>query len=125
MRVRLAAALPTTPAARVHSATCSVQDLKAIYDDELPPTTSSGGDARRIAEWLEQEHLASGELHVALRDGFSGGQRSTEAPVPLWVDTEQGRALLCQDRDGWLNFGGADLFAVAELLATMEEQVRR
>lgn len=123
MRVRLAAALPTTPAARVHSATCTVEDLKAIHDNETPAMTNSVRDAKRIQQWLEQEQLATGELHVALRDGLGGGQRITQPPVPLWVDTEQGRALLSQDRNGWLNFGGADLFAIAELLSTMEQQL--
>lgn len=124
MRVRLAAALPTTPAARVHSATCSVEDLRSIHEDDLPRMTSGIRDAKRIADWLEQDHVASGELHVGLRDGRNG-QRVTQPPVPLWVDTEQGRALLNQNSDGWLNFGGADLFAVAELLGAMEDRLRK
>jgi hypothetical protein len=125
MRVRLAAALPTTPAARVHSATCSLDDLKAIYDNQTPAMTNSVRDAKRIVKLLEEEQLASGELHVALRDGVSGGQRISEPPVPLWIDTEQGRLLLSHDRSGWVNVTGADLYAISELLATMEEQLRR
>lgn len=123
MRIRLAAALPTTPAARFHSATCSRDDLKSIYDKETRGMTTSVRDAKRIVSQMEQEQLASGELHVALRDGVSG-QRSSEPPVPLWFDTEQGRALLSHDKNGWVNVTGADLHTIAEHLSTMENQLR-
>lgn len=123
LRVRLAAALPATPAARVHSAACSLEDLQAVYDGKAVPSSNSGRDAKRIHRWLEQEQLASGELHVSLRDGVKG-VRTTDWPVPLWIDTEEGRAVVRRSED-WVNLTGADLMAVADLLATMEDALRR
>lgn len=123
LRVRLAAALPATPAARVHSAACSLEDLQAVYDGKAVPSSNSGRDAKRIHRWLEQEQLASGELHVALRDGVKG-VRATDWPVPLWIDTEEGRAVVRRDAD-WVTLAGADLMAISELLSTMEEALRR
>lgn len=123
LRVRLAAALPAVPAARVHSATCTLDDMQAVFADKSPAMSNSVRDAKRIHRWLEAEQTARGPLHAALRDGVTG-RRATGKPHPMWIDTEAGRALLSHDARGWVNFGGADLTVISEMLTTLEEQLR-
>ncbi|MGH3432950.1 MAG: ESX secretion-associated protein EspG [Thermocrispum sp.] len=122
-RVRLVAALPATPAARVHSASCAPEDLEAVVQGGRLPPSGSASDAKRIARWLEHEHTGRGPLHVAIRDGVNS-RRTSAKPHPQWVDTEQGRLLLSRDERGWLNLTGADLTTLAGHLDVLEQRLR-
>lgn len=123
-RVRLAAALPATPAARVHSASCAPEELQAAVKGKKLPTGGSAADAKRITRLLAQDHTARGTLHAAIRDGVDSRHASAK-PHPQWIDTAQGRVLLGHDERGWINLTGGDLTTLADHLGTLEQRLRR
>lgn len=123
-RVRLAAGLPATPAARVHSASCAPEELEAAVKDRKLPPGGSAADAKRIARQLAHEHTARGTLHAAIRDGVDS-RRATAKPHPQWVDAAQGRVLLGHDERGWINLTGGDLTTLADHLGTLEQRLHR
>lgn len=124
-RVRLAAALPATPAARVHSASCAPEELAAAVKGTKLPAGGSAADAKRITRLLAQEHTARGTLHAAIRDGVDTRRAHTK-PHPQWIDTAaQGRVLLGHDERGWINLAGGDLSTLADHLGTLEQRLRR
>lgn len=122
--VRLVAALPETPAARVHSMSCDNEDLRAVFKDKSLPTSNSARDAKRMKRLLEAERINTGQMYVAVRDG-AGGRVSTRPPAPTWFDTEEGRILLSFDSSGWANLSGADLMTMSGKLEDMEKDLRR
>lgn len=120
---RLAAALPTVPAAQMHSMSCAIADLEAVHHDKSVPQSNSVRDAKRMKRFLDLERINQGQLFAAVRDGL-GGRKKNTAPVPCWIDTESGRALASPDDRGWLNLAGADLVAIANKLADLEKSLR-
>lgn len=124
MGVRLAVALPETPAAQVHSMSCDNADLEAILKDKTLPTTKSVSDARRMKRWFEMDRINVGQLFAAVRDS-AGMRRATKAPIPGWMDTESGRVLVTPDANGWINLVGADTFTIANALEQLEKALLR
>lgn len=124
MAQRLAAALPETAPAKVHSMACDEQDFKAIAADKSLPQTNSVRDAKRVKRHLDLERLAAGQLYAAVRDA-SGTRRANGAPVPTWIDTEEGRILVSVDSRGWINLVGADSATIATKLHELESDLRR
>lgn len=122
MRMRLAAALPTVPAARMHSATCPVSELQALHGGKKPDSSTSLRDAKRIMEWLELPEQARGPLHVAAR-GMQQERRASPKPHPLWLDTEHGRILSSHDGNGWMSVSGAGISDIADALGKLEQQL--
>lgn len=122
--LRLAAALPTVPAAPVHSMSCDDADLRAVMKDKAVPQSKSVQDAKRMNRALESDRTNTGQLYAAIRDGV-GARKSTQAPVPTWFDTEQGRLLLSFDSSGWVNLVGASTLTIAGKLADLEKALHR
>lgn len=122
--LRLAAALPTVPAAPVHSMSCDDADLRAVMKDKAVPSSKSAHDAKRMKRILEGDRADTGQLYAAIRDGV-GGRKSTTAPIPTWFDTEQGRLLLSFDTNGWVNLTGATTLTIADKLADLEKALGR
>lgn len=123
MGVRLAAALPETPAAQVHSMSCDNADLLALSKDKSLPQSGSLRDAKRMKRWLDKERIHVGQLFAAVRDN-ANTRRSTQAPMPCWIDTESGRVLFSPDRNGWMNLVGADMLTIAGKLEELEKELR-
>ncbi|MBA0127607.1 ESX secretion-associated protein EspG [Haloechinothrix sp. YIM 98757] len=121
--VRLAVALPDTPAAQLKSITCSVDELEALQAGKSLPSGPSASDAKRMQRWLDMERQYAGQLYAAIRDG-TNRRRATTAPMPCWIDTESGRLLLAPDDSGWCTLTGCDTMAIAEKLSTLEEALR-
>lgn len=122
--VRLAAALPEVPPAHLHSISCDVKDLRAVKGGTSLPSSPSVADAKRMKRFLELERISTGQLFAAIRDG-EGGRRATTAPMPCWIDTHEGRALLNPDPGGWLNLAGSGLTEIARVLGDLERRLRR
>lgn len=112
--VRLAAALPETPAARLQSMNCHSDELELAKKGANVPSTPSGRDAKRMYRTL-QGSTDSGELYAAVRDGITR-RKATRSPVPCWIDTESGRVLVSQDAGGWFTLVSADMMAIANKL---------
>ncbi|MGH3951723.1 MAG: ESX secretion-associated protein EspG [Pseudonocardiaceae bacterium] len=123
LSVRLAAALPETPAAQVHSMSCDRADFEAIVKDKTPQQSASVRDAKRMKRWLEMERINAGQLYAGVRDGL-GSRRSTQSPVPTWFDTESGRVILSPSANGWFNLTGADMMTVVGKLEDLEKELR-
>ncbi|MGH3520018.1 MAG: ESX secretion-associated protein EspG [Haloechinothrix sp.] len=122
--VRVAAALPETPAAQVHSMSCDNADLEAIIKDKSLPLNNSVRDAKRMKRWLDKDRINVGQLCAGVRDGL-GGRKSTKAPMPCWIDTESGRVLLTPTSSGWVNLVGAGLQTISGALQDLEKELRR
>lgn len=123
MGVRVAATLPETPAARVHSMSCDPADLDAAAGDKALGSDPSSRDAKRMKRFLDQERTSAGQFYAAIRGG-DARRRSTRSPVPFWFDTETGRALLSPGTNGWLTLIGADLMTIAGKLTELENALR-
>lgn len=122
--IRLAVALPETPAAQVHSMSCDNADLEAILKDKSLPSSKSVSDARRIKRWIDLDRINVGQLFAAVRDS-AGMRRATTAPMPCWIDTDAGRILLTPDHNGWVNLVGADTISIANALEQLEKALQR
>ncbi|MDV6012560.1 ESX secretion-associated protein EspG [Haloechinothrix sp. LS1_15] len=124
MGARLAAALPTVPAARVHSMSCDPADLDAAEKGEAFGSDASSRDAKRMKRFLDQDRSAAGQLYAAIRDGH-GRRYVNRTPVPFWLDTtEAGRALLSPTEGGWITLIGADVMTIANKLSELENSLR-
>ncbi|SNR48713.1 EspG family protein [Haloechinothrix alba] len=124
MGARVAAALPATPAARVHSMSCDPADLTAAQKDQAFGSDASSRDAKRMKRVLEQERTHAGQLYAAVRDGYGGGNVTT-TPVPCWFDTvESGRVLLSETTGGWVTLLGADVMTIANKFGELETTLR-
>lgn len=123
LAVRLAAALPETPAAQLHSMSCAFADLRAVLKDEALPGSASVSDARRMRRWLEKEQISSGHLYAAIGDGVSP-RKASPAPLPVWFDTAEGRVLFSPASNGWVNLAGADMLTIASKLEEQEKLLR-
>lgn len=121
--VRLAAALPEMPPARLHSISCDVNDLKAAKADKQLPSTPSARDAKRMKRYLELDRISTGQLFAAIRDGY--GRKATTAPVPCWIDTENGRTLFSHNDGDWVSLSGAGLQEIAGQFSQLEGRLRR
>lgn len=123
LAVRLVAALPSVPAAHLHSMSCDLADLQAVLTDKDLPTSSSVSDAKRMKRWMQREQVSSGYLYAAVRTGL-GRRTASTPPLPIWFDTEAGRVLLRPASNGWVNLLGADLLTLAATLDELEKDLR-
>lgn len=117
------ALLPSAPAARLASLTCSDTDLNAIQRGQIPSTTSpSIRDAKHVLRWLGTPYTYFGRLYVAIRD--SRGKRRRNENPPGWADTNQGRILFGVDKTGWISLSGAGPHEVAATMQRLEHKLR-
>lgn len=121
--IRLAVALPDTPAAQVHSLSCDNAELDALVKGKDLRTSKSVSDARKMKRWLDAERLAVGQLFAAVRDRVNT-RHVTQAPMPCWFDTPAGRVLLTPDSNGWVNLQGADTLTLAGAFEQLEKALK-
>ncbi|MDV6013720.1 ESX secretion-associated protein EspG [Haloechinothrix sp. LS1_15] len=121
--VRLVTALPETPAARIHSTNCATADLDAAEKGEAFGSDASSRDAKRMKRFLDQDRSAAGQLYAAIRDGH-GRRYVNRTPVPCWIDTNSGRALLSVSEGGWVTLVSGDSMTLAGKLTELEQQLR-
>jgi hypothetical protein len=117
----LAAQLPDTPPAHLHSMSCAEADYQALATGRVPPE-SGGRDAKQILRWLKAPRVHAGQLYAAVRDG-RGTRRRTTRP-PFWIDTESGRIMASVDANGWLSVSAAGAHDVATRLRRLEAELR-
>ena len=110
------AKLPDTPAAQGRSLNVEQADLEPPTG-VLEPTPSA--DVRMLRTLMAQPRRASGQLHVAARDGLNRRRRS---PNPLsYLDVPSGRWMTRATADGWVLAAPA----TADLIATTLRRMRR
>lgn len=122
--VRVAAALPDTPAARMHSISCDLKVLQAVEKGKDLPPGPAATDAKRMHKWLHLDRLNVGELHAAIRRDAAGRRIATTTPVPCWIDTESGRGLFSVDPRGWASVTGASIMEIAGKFEQLEQAIR-
>ncbi|GAA5105368.1 ESX secretion-associated protein EspG [Haloechinothrix salitolerans] len=122
--IRVASALPETPAARIRSMSCDRTILEAIEKGERPPPGPSVTDARHMQRWLHLERTNVGEMHAAIRHEAHGKRIATKPPLSCWIDNETGRGLLVHADGGWLNLGPAGPNELAKRFAQLEDALR-
>lgn len=121
--VRLAAALPETPAARVQAINCDGADVLALAEDKPLPSGATASEAKRMKRWLDLQRHTVGQLFAAIRDG-QGPATVTKAPLSCWIDTDSGRMLLCPGTNGWYTLRAGDLMSIANHLSDLEQRLR-
>ncbi|MPY80148.1 MAG: hypothetical protein GEV04_17140 [Actinophytocola sp.] len=122
--IRVASALPDTPAARIRSMSCDRAILEAIEKGQRPPPGPSVTDARHMQRWLHLERFNVGEMHAAIRHEAHGRRIATKPPLTCWIDNESGRGLLTHADGGWLNLGPAGPGELAKRFAQLEDALR-
>lgn len=122
--IRVASALPETPAARIRSMSCDRAILEAIEQGQRPPPGPSVTDARHMQRWLHLERFSVGEMHAAIRHEANGTRITTKPPLTCWIDNETGRGLLTHTDGGWINLGPAGPSELAKRFAQLEDELR-
>lgn len=119
---RLVRALPDRPAARVHSCSADVEVLKRLAKGERLMGGNSIADAKRLNDWLNQQHDAAGEMHVAVRHTYGGKRIKNPSPEPLWFDSPDGRGLV-HARNGWVTLKGVNAIEMAAKFGELEREL--
>ncbi len=122
--IRVASALPETPAARIRSMSCDRTMLEAIEKGERPPAGPSVTDARHMQRWLHLERSNVGEMHAAIRHEAHGKRLASKPPLTCWIDNESGRGLLVHADGGWLNLAPAGPGDIAQRFGQLENALR-
>lgn len=123
--VSVASALPDTRPAFIHSTTCEESVLNALAADKPLPPTNRATDARRLHHFLGLKRINAGQLSVRIRRSiYDPVPLATGAPVPVWIDTPEGRGLIHVDRAGWINLKGAGVADLAAMFNAMEQSLR-
>lgn len=123
--IRVARALPDTPPAYIHSTTCEESVLNALAAGKQLPPTNRIVDARRLHHFLTLKRINMGQLAVRVRRSiYDPLPLKTGAPVPVWIDTPEGRGLVHVDDAGWVNLKGAGDQDIAEHFRVMEDNLR-
>lgn len=124
LAIRVVSALPDTPAARMHSATADVATLQALDADKQLPQGPRTADAKRMHQWLTRDRVNAGQLTAAVRSGAGKPAAETQAPVPTWFDTQEGRLLFHIDHAGWASLAGVGAFDLAAKFHDLEQTLR-
>lgn len=126
LAIRVATALPDTPAARIHSTTCEEATIQALMDGRQLPPSNRVADAKRLHRWLLMERINVGELGACIRrSAYDPVPLKTTKPVPIWIDTAEGRGLVHADGNGWVSLKGASVTDLAQMFGTLEASLRQ
>lgn len=120
---RVAAALPDTPPARIHSLTTDFALLEKLSNGDRIAGGNANADAKRMLQFLALDQRAMGDLHVRIRPSHGAKPIKYPPRLPLWVDTDEGRGLF-DVKDGWASLRPAGARELADKFAEMERTLQ-
>ena len=118
----LVARLPQTPAARLQSLSCALDDYQLVASGKVSTNSNSSlTDARQINRWLKGPRKSYGWLNVAVRDQWGARKQSKDSVK--WLDTPSGRVMTHLDSKDWLNLSGASPQDIVDKLNQLRAQL--